>query len=115
MLLSFLIIDSEGGVRHAHRKLVLTSQISTADVDPDFVQNYQAETVDFPDSPRYYHQSSSSTNAHYPHHQSHSFESEILTEPSNKTMDHLSNSGPSTSHRGKISVLTKIHGTLSIS
>ncbi|RWS15582.1 protein prune 2-like isoform X2, partial [Dinothrombium tinctorium] len=30
----------------------LPTQVSTADVDPEFLENYQAETVDFPESPQ---------------------------------------------------------------
>lgn len=43
------------------------SLISTRDVDPEFLLNYQPETVDFPDSPRHnQHPNHNSTNPPHP-------------------------------------------------
>jgi hypothetical protein len=46
-------LEFDNNITPKHRKKLLTAQISTADVDPDFVINYKAETVEFLESPKY--------------------------------------------------------------
>ena len=50
---SFLELERPPSVL-SNKKAIVTNQISTADVDPEFVENYRAESVDVPESPKHH-------------------------------------------------------------
>lgn len=50
MLLAYI---GQSSLDFPPRRSPLVSEISTADVDPEYVVNYQPETADFPESPEH--------------------------------------------------------------